>query len=162
MVICRWSSVLGSRSLVVGQKQSRVRRRTSFAKTTSGFRIRFADPSPTKVGDGKPHPRTVLPRAKSQQPRAILANDQRPTTLDGAPRIAYLDCFSGISGDMFLGALVDAGVPRQLFENTVASLNIGATLEISRVNRSGISATKVDVIVNGEKDAARESRAGPP
>src|SRR5207249_483744 len=35
-------------------------------------------------------------------------------------------------------------------------------LEISRVNRSGISATKVDVIVNGEKDSPSESRAGAP
>ena len=48
-------------------------------------------------------------------------------------RIAYLDCFSGMSGDMFLGALVDAGVPAKLFEDTVAALNIGARLEISRV-----------------------------
>jgi uncharacterized protein (TIGR00299 family) protein len=70
--------------------------------------------------------------------------------------IAYLDCFSGMSGDMFLGALVDAGVPAHVFEGTVAALNIGARLEISRVNRSGITATKVDVYVNGEKELPRE------
>jgi hypothetical protein len=71
-------------------------------------------------------------------------------------RIAYLDCFSGISGDMFLGALLDAGVPFELFEKTVAELNVGAKLERSRVERGGISATKLDVIVNGEKDMPRE------
>jgi len=71
-------------------------------------------------------------------------------------RIAYLDCFSGISGDMFLGALLDAGVPFELFEKTVAGLNVGATLERSRVDRGGISATKLDVVVNGEKDMPRE------
>ena len=71
-------------------------------------------------------------------------------------RIAYLDCFSGISGDMFLGALVDAGVPAELLEKTVAVLDIGARLEISRVNRSGITATKVDVYAHGEKDLPRE------
>jgi uncharacterized protein (TIGR00299 family) protein len=72
-------------------------------------------------------------------------------------RIAYLDCFSGISGDMFLGALVDAGVPAQLLERTVAALSIGASLEISRVQRNGISATKVDVYAHGEKDLPRET-----
>src|ERR1700692_1478175 len=71
-------------------------------------------------------------------------------------RIAYLDCFSGISGDMFLGALIDAGVSPKLMEDAVAALNIGARLEISRVQRGGISATKVDVYVNGEKDLPRE------
>jgi len=71
-------------------------------------------------------------------------------------RIAYLDCFSGISGDMFLGALVDAGVPAKLFEDTVAALTIGARLEISRVNRSGITATKLDVYAHGEKELPRE------
>jgi pyridinium-3,5-bisthiocarboxylic acid mononucleotide nickel chelatase len=71
-------------------------------------------------------------------------------------RIAYLDCFSGMSGDMFLGALIDAGVPAEVLEKTVAALNIGAQLEISKVNRSGITATKVDVLVHGEKDLPRE------
>jgi uncharacterized protein (TIGR00299 family) protein len=71
-------------------------------------------------------------------------------------RIAYLECFSGMSGDMFLGALVDAGVPAALLEETVAGLGVGARLEIYRVVRSGISATKVDVWVGGEKDLPRE------
>jgi pyridinium-3,5-bisthiocarboxylic acid mononucleotide nickel chelatase len=71
-------------------------------------------------------------------------------------RIAYLDCFSGISGDMFLGALIDAGVSPKLLEDTVKALDIGARLEISTVVRAGISATKVDVYANGEKDLPRE------
>src|SRR5438105_2821163 len=78
-----------------------------------------------------------------------------------AMRIAYLDCFSGISGDMFLAALVDAGVPASLFEQTVAALNaaapLDARLEIRRVERSGISSTKVDVWVGSEKDQPREA-----
>jgi len=71
-------------------------------------------------------------------------------------RIAYLECFSGMSGDMFLGALVDAGVTPKILEDAVAALDVGARLEVSRVVRSGISATKVDVWVNGEKDLPRE------
>lgn len=71
-------------------------------------------------------------------------------------RIAYLECFSGMSGDMFLGALLDAGVAPKVLEEVVAALAIGARLEISRVVRSGISATKVDVFVGDEKDLPRE------
>src|ERR1700751_2450455 len=71
-------------------------------------------------------------------------------------RIAYLDCFSGISGDMFLGALVDAGVPFELLQRTVSALEVGATLEQSRGDRSGISSTKVDVLTSGQKDLPRE------
>ena len=83
-----------------------------------------------------------------------MTNDQRLTTI--FMRIAYLDCFSGISGDMFLGALIDAGVSPQLLEDTVKALNIGARVELSKVVRAGISATKVDVYANGEKDLPRE------
>jgi len=84
-----------------------------------------------------------------------LTDDRRPKTNDGSARIAYLDCFSGISGDMFLGALIDAGVPAKIFEDAVEALNVGAKLEIRRVNRSGISAAKVDVVVGGKKDSPR-------
>jgi pyridinium-3,5-bisthiocarboxylic acid mononucleotide nickel chelatase len=61
-------------------------------------------------------------------------------------RIGYLECFSGISGDMFLGALVDAGVPLRVLEEATAALNVGARLEARKVMRGGISATKVDVL----------------
>ena len=72
-------------------------------------------------------------------------------------RIAYLECFSGISGDMFIGALVGAGVSPKLLEETVAALNIGARLEISSVVRNSISATKADVwISDREKDRPRD------
>ena len=52
-------------------------------------------------------------------------------------RIGYLECFSGISGDMLLGALVDAGVPFALLEETTAALNIGARLEMRKASRGG-------------------------
>lgn len=95
--------------------------------------------------------------ASSTLSQWLMANDLRRTANGKVfMHIAYLDCFSGISGDMFLGALVDAGVPAQLLEETVAALNIGARLEISRVTRNGISATKVDVFSHGEKDLPRE------
>jgi pyridinium-3,5-bisthiocarboxylic acid mononucleotide nickel chelatase len=71
-------------------------------------------------------------------------------------RIVYLDGFSGISGDMFLGALVDAGVSFELLQQTVAALHIDAALEMSRVDRNGISAIKIDVLVDGQKDLPRE------
>jgi hypothetical protein len=61
-------------------------------------------------------------------------------------RIGYLECFSGISGDMLLGALVDAGVPFACLEETAMALGVGARLEMRKVSRGGLAATKVDVI----------------
>jgi uncharacterized protein (TIGR00299 family) protein len=65
-------------------------------------------------------------------------------------RIGYLECFAGISGDMLMGALVDAGAPIELLHRTTASLALGAELRVTKVNRSGIQSTKIDVMVNGQ------------
>jgi uncharacterized protein (TIGR00299 family) protein len=65
-------------------------------------------------------------------------------------RVAYLDCASGASGDMILGALVDAGLALADLESELAKLGLqGYHLESSKVDRSGITATKVDVVLEG-------------
>ena len=71
-------------------------------------------------------------------------------------RIGYLECFSGISGDMLLGALVDAGVPFDSLAKTAESLNVGARLEARKVVRGGLTGTKVDVISPDSPQPAHE------
>ena len=61
-------------------------------------------------------------------------------------KIAYLDCVSGISGDMTLGALVDIGIPLDDLQQGIDSLGIaGCVLEAMEVKRHGFRATKVNV-----------------
>ena len=61
-------------------------------------------------------------------------------------KVLYFDCFSGASGDMILGALLDAGLPLERLRAAVGSLALdGVTLEAERVDRSGIGATKFRV-----------------
>lgn len=61
----------------------------------------------------------------------------------------HFDCFSGISGDMTLGALVDAGLsPRALRQGLKALPVSGYRLKVSKVSRGAIHATKVDVVVS--------------
>src|SRR5271166_1076601 len=66
-----------------------------------------------------------------------------------AMRIGYLECFSGISGNMLLGALVDAGVPFDALASTAAALGVGARLEMRKVDRGGLAGIKVDVVTQG-------------
>lgn len=68
----------------------------------------------------------------------------------------YLDCFAGISGNMLLGALIDAGVPEELLRAELAKLPVhGYQLHISRVDKGGITAVYLDVKVD---EAVHEHR----
>ncbi len=61
-------------------------------------------------------------------------------------RIAYFDMFSGISGDMLLGAIIHAGIPIEHIRNELAKLPLsGYHLNISMIERSMVSAAKIDV-----------------
>lgn len=63
-------------------------------------------------------------------------------------RYAYCDCFSGISGDMFLGALVDAGLPVDTLREQLACLNLPEPLEVKveEVRKGAMRACSVDII----------------
>jgi uncharacterized protein (TIGR00299 family) protein len=61
-------------------------------------------------------------------------------------RILYFDCFSGIAGDMILGALLDAGLPFEELNRALGSLSVsGYDVSAARVMRAGLSATKFSV-----------------
>ena len=63
------------------------------------------------------------------------------------PTTCYLDAFSGISGDMLVGALADAGADRQAIVDAIAALETGAVVSFEKVKRCGIAATKYHVDV---------------
>src|ERR1051325_3471381 len=65
----------------------------------------------------------------------------------------YFDCFSGISGDMTIGALLDLGLDFDYLKTELGKLPVeGYELKMSRVTRSNISATKFDVLMEGMED----------
>lgn len=73
-------------------------------------------------------------------------------------KILYYDCFSGISGDMNLGALLDLGVSRETLISGLQKLNTGGwRLEITRDQRHGITGTKVTVVTGDNQDQGHSS-----
>jgi pyridinium-3,5-bisthiocarboxylic acid mononucleotide nickel chelatase len=61
-------------------------------------------------------------------------------------RIGYLDCGSGASGDMLLGALLDAGWSAAALQDVGAGLGVPVRIAVSRVDRRGVPATRVEVL----------------
>jgi pyridinium-3,5-bisthiocarboxylic acid mononucleotide nickel chelatase len=60
-------------------------------------------------------------------------------------KLCYLDAFSGVSGDMLVGALADAGADAACIVEALDSLGAGASVSFEKVKRSGIAATKFHV-----------------
>ena len=67
--------------------------------------------------------------------------------------IAYFDCFGGISGDMALAALMDAGAERSLLDATVEALGLGdeVRIEVKREERGHLGGTRVSVTPTAER-----------
>lgn len=73
--------------------------------------------------------------------------------------LAYFDCFHGISGDMTLGALVDAGVPLAALKKELARIPLeGYRLRARKVMRGPLACTKVDVILPGKRSGEGKGR----
>ena len=65
----------------------------------------------------------------------------------------YLECYSGISGDMTVGALLDLGADRKVLEEQLGSLPIdGFRIEIGRVQKSGLDACDFRVLLDQEHE----------
>ena len=73
-------------------------------------------------------------------------------------RVLYFDCFSGVAGDMVLGALLDAGLPFDDLKRALGSLAIdGCDVTVRRVVRAGVAATKF-VVLEPEGNGAHRHR----
>ena len=72
------------------------------------------------------------------------------------PQIAYLDCHSGISGDMFLGALLDAGLPLDTLKQALTSLPVtGYQLTVEPFYDKGICGSQFAVILSEQDQPVR-------
>ena len=82
------------------------------------------------------------------------------------PRVLHLDAFSGIAGNMFLGALLDLGLPRRVLEADLAGVDVAFRLVVKRVRRGALDANYLDVEVPGRAHvrpkAARARRSARP
>ena len=66
-------------------------------------------------------------------------------------KIIYFDCFSGISGDMIIGALIDAGLDINFLDKELKKLNLkGYNIRAKKILKGGIAATKFDLIEGGK------------
>ena len=74
-------------------------------------------------------------------------------------KIAYLDCFSGVSGDMFVGSLLDAGLPLEELERSISGLDLnGCRISAKKEERGNIFGTRFSVSLQQEQQRARNLR----
>ena len=76
--------------------------------------------------------------------------ETRNSVPDTGTKILYIDPFSGVSGDMFLGALLSLGLPEQVLVDAVNKVIPGEVrFDVSEVTRGGLAGIRCEVIVTG-------------
>ena len=104
-------------------------------------------------GEAKPRRQTVgAPGVARRKASGVRAPARIGGSLPGA-RVLHLDCFSGVAGNMFLGALLDVGLARKEVEADLAGLGLDYALRVSRVRRGALAARYVRVQVPPRKAA---------
>ncbi len=83
----------------------------------------------------------------------------RELFLNAVGKIVYIDTFSGISGDMLLGALIDAGFSVEGLVEEIDRMGVGAKLHVERVKRGSIDAVDFKVSYDREKEKPRDYRS---
>jgi uncharacterized protein (TIGR00299 family) protein len=91
-------------------------------------------------------------RGNSRPVSAAERSQSRPHYTMAGMRVLHFDCFSGISGDMTLGALVSLGVPPEVIHGALAQLQLPVRVEFEAVKRCGFAAIHARVIA--EEDVA--------
>jgi uncharacterized protein (TIGR00299 family) protein len=115
-------------------------RRSSTASSKAAKRKAAKRPrSEAKPSEGRPLRGKAAKRPRSE------AKPSEGGPLPGPARVLHLDCFSGIAGNMFLGALLDLGLPRAELEADLAGLGVPFELRVRKVRRGAIAARYVDV-----------------
>jgi uncharacterized protein (TIGR00299 family) protein len=98
--------------------------------------------------------------AESQK-RSALAVSRRRTKIE-KDRILHLDTFSGIAGNMFLGAMLDAGLSRRVLDSDLAGLGVDFRLRVRKVKRGALGARHVEIgIPRQAPSAERRGRSAP-
>jgi uncharacterized protein (TIGR00299 family) protein len=76
--------------------------------------------------------------------------------------VLHLDCFSGIAGNMFVGALLDLGLPRKALEADLAGLGLRYQLRVRKVMRGAVAARYVEVRLPGRQRSGKKAGGAHP